>query len=181
MSTNSQDQEIDLGQIGTGIKNFFNGIVNSIFDFIFFVKKKLVIIGGLFVVGVALAFLLDSKTYNHEISVIPNFGSNEYLYKKIEQIDTKLREEDEAFFKQLGIKNFKDVISVEIEAFPAIYNFVNNKEQGNNFELIKLMAEDGNIDKIMKDEITSKNSLIARLMSYLCCRKIAISRLGEKP
>ena len=157
MSTNSQDQENDLGQIGKGIKNFFNGIVNSIFDFIFFVKKKLVIIGGLFVVGVALAFLLDSKTYNHEISVIPNFGSNEYLYKKIEQIDTKLREEDEAFFKQLGIKNFKDVISVEIEAFPAIYNFVNNKEQGNNFELIKLMAEDGNIDKIMKDEITSKN------------------------
>ena len=157
MSTNSQDQEIDLGQIVKGIKNFFNGIVNSIFDFIFFVKKKLVIIGGLFVVGVALAFLLDSKTYNHEISVIPNFGSNEYLYKKIEQIDTKLREEDEAFFKQLGIKNFKDVISVEIEAFPAIYNFVNNKEQGNNFELIKLMAEDGNIDKIMKDEITSKN------------------------
>ena len=157
MSTNSQDQEIDLGQIGKGIKNFFNGIVNSIFDFIFFVKKKLVIIGGLFVVGVALAFLLDSKTYNHEISVIPNFGSNEYLYKKIEQIDTKLREGDETFFKQLGIKNFKDVISVEIEAFPAIYNFVNNKEQGNNFELIKLMAEDGNIDKIMKDEITSKN------------------------
>ena len=39
MSTNSQDQEIDLGQIGTGIKNFFNGIVNSIFDFIFFVKN----------------------------------------------------------------------------------------------------------------------------------------------
>jgi hypothetical protein len=48
MSTNSQDQEIDLGQIGTGIKNFFNGIVNSIFDFIFFVKKKIVIIGRLF-------------------------------------------------------------------------------------------------------------------------------------
>ena len=33
----------------------------------------------------------------------------------------------------------------------------------------------------IKDEIASKNSLIARLMSYLCCRKIAISRLGEKP
>ena len=157
MSTNSQDQEIDLRQIGNGIKNFFKGIVNNIFDLIFFVKKKIIIIGILFVIGVALAYMVDSKTYNHEISVIPNFGSNEYLYKKIEQIDTKLREEDEAFFKQLGIKNFKDVISVEIEAFPAIYNFVNNKEQGNNFELIKLMAEDGNIDKIMKDEITSKN------------------------
>ncbi|UGS23661.1 hypothetical protein [Flavobacterium channae] len=157
MSTNSQDQEIDLGQIGTGIKNFFNGIVNSIFDFIFFVKKKIVIIGSLFVIGVVAAFVLDPKIYNHEISVIPNFGSNEYLYKKIEQIDTKLREEDKTFFKELGIKKYEDVVGIEIEAYPAIYNFVNNKEQANNFELIKLMAEDGNIDKIMEDEITSKN------------------------
>jgi len=101
--------------------------------------------------------VLDPKVYNHEISVIPNFGSNEYLYKKIEQIDTKLREEDETFFKELGIKKYEDVVGIEIEAYPAIYNFVNNKEQANNFELIKLMAEDGNIDKIMKEEITSKN------------------------
>lgn len=157
MSTNSQDQEIDLGQIRIGIKKFFNGIINSIFDVIFFFKKKIVVIGILFVLGVALAFIIDSKTYNHEVSVIPNFGSNEYLYKKIEQIDTKLREQDETFFKKIGVKNYKDVISVEIEAFPAIYNFVNNRDQQNNFELIKLMAEDGNIDKIMKDEITSKN------------------------
>lgn len=157
MSTNSQDQEIDLGQIGTGIKNFFNGIENSIFDFIFFVKKKIVIIGSLFIIGLVAAFVLDPKIYNHEISVIPNFGSNEYLYKKIEQIDTKLREEDETFFKDLGIKKHEHVKEIEIEAYPAIYNFVNNKEQGNNFELIKLMAEDGNIDKIMEGEITSKN------------------------
>jgi hypothetical protein len=163
MSTNSQDQEIDLGQIGKGIKNFFNGIVNSIFDFIFFIKKKIVIIGVLFVIGVIIAFLVDSKTYNHEVSVIPNFGSNEYLYKKIEQIDTKLREEDDVFFKELGIKNHKDIISVEIEAFPAIYNFVNNRDQQNNFELIKLMAEDGNIDKIMLDEITSKNYYLHKI------------------
>ena len=127
MSTNSQDQEIDLGQIGTGIKNFFSGIVNSIFDFIFFVKKKIVIIGSLFVIGVIAAFVLDTKIYNHEISVIPNFGSNEYLYKKIEQIDSKLREKDENFFKELGIKRFEEIKSVEIAAFPAIYNFVNNK------------------------------------------------------
>ena len=157
MSTNSQDQEIDLRQIGNGIKNFFKGIVNNIFDLIFFVKKKIIIIGILFVIGVALAYMVDSKTYNHEISVIPNFGSNEYLYKKIEQIDTKLREEDDSFFKELGIKNPKDVVGIEIEAYPAIYNFINNKEQGNNFELIKLMAEDGDIDKIMQGEITSKN------------------------
>lgn len=157
MSTNSQDQEIDLRQIGTGIKSLLNGVLNSIFDFIFFVKNKIVIIAILFVIGVVSAYVFDTKVYNHELSVIPNFGSNEYLYKKVEQIDTKLREEDAVFFKNLGIKNFKNVLDVEIEAFPAIYSFVNNRDQQNNFELIKLMAEDGNIDKIMQDEVTSKN------------------------
>ena len=158
MSTNSQDQEIDLGQIGTGIKNFFNGIVNSIFDFIFFVKKKIVIIGSLFVIGVVAAFVLDPKIYNHEISVIPNFGSNEYLYKKIEQVDTKLREKDILFFNELGIKSYEDILSIEIEAYPGVYDFIKtNSEEKTNFELLKLMAEDGNIDKILKDEMTSKN------------------------
>ncbi|WP_322551175.1 hypothetical protein [Flavobacterium psychraquaticum] len=157
MSTNSQDQEIDLGQIGKGINNFFNGMVNAFFDFLFFIKKKIIIIAVLFIVGVVAAFLLDSKVYNHEISVIPNFGSNEYLYKKIEQVDTKLREDDAVFFKELGIKNYEDILSVEIEAYPGIYNFVNNKNQENNFELIKLMAEDGNLEKIIKDNVTSIN------------------------
>jgi hypothetical protein len=157
MSTNSQEQEIDLGQIGAGIKNFSNTIVNSIFNFIFFLKKKIIIIGVLLILGVIAAFVLDSKVYNHEISVIPNFGSNEYLYKKIEQIDTKIREKDSVFFNQIGINNFKKIKKIEIEAFPAIYNFINNKEQENNFELIKLMAEAGSVDKIMKEEITSKN------------------------
>ena len=157
MSTNSQDQEIDLGQIGKAIKNFSNGIVDAFFNFLFFIKKKIIIIAVLLIAGVALAYIFDTKVYNHEVAVIPNFGSNEYLYKKIEQVNTKLREDDAAFFKELGISNFKNVISVEIEAFPGIYSFVNNKDQENNFELIKLMSEDGNIDKVMKDEVTSRN------------------------
>ncbi len=157
MSINSQDQEIDLGQIGKGIKNFFSGVVNSFFDVLLFIKNKIIIIVVLFVIGIVLAFTLDTKVYNHEVAVIPNFGSNEYLYKKIEQVDTKLREDDAEFFKALGITSFEDVISVEIEAYPGIYSFVNNKDQENNFELIKLMAEDGNLEKIIKEEVTSKN------------------------
>ncbi len=158
MSTNSQDQEIDLGQIGKGIKNFFNGMVNSFFDFLFFIKKKIIIISILIIVGILLAFSLDSKVYKHEISVIPNFGSNEYLYKKIEQVDTKLREKDILFFNELGIKSYEDILSIEIEAYPGVYDFIKtNSEEKTNFELLKLMAEDGNIDKILKDEMTSKN------------------------
>lgn len=158
MSTNSQDQEIDLGQIGKKIGSVFSGIVNSFFDLIFFIQKKILIIGVLLVVGIALAYLLDGKkNYEHEISVIPNFGSNEFLYKTIEELNTKLREEDPIFFKKIGIVDYKDIMSIKIEAYPAIYSFVNNKDQENNFELIKLMAEDGDLTKIFDDEMTSIN------------------------
>ena len=157
MSTNSQDQEIDLGQVFSKIGGFFTKLIERFFDFIFFLKKKILVIIVLFITGVVLAFLIDFKVYKHEVSVIPNFGSNEYLYKKIEQINAKLKENDSIFFKQLGIKRYDKIKEIEIDAYPAIYSFVNNKDQENNFDFIKLMAEDGNIEKIMKDEITSKN------------------------
>ena len=40
MSNNIQDQELDLTQIGQGIKNFFNNIVNKCFDFLFFIIRQ---------------------------------------------------------------------------------------------------------------------------------------------
>ena len=158
MSTNSQDQEIDLGQIGTGIKNFFNGIVNSIFDFIFFVKKKIIVVVVLFVLGVVLGILLDKKhSYIQKMILIPNFGSNEYLYNKISLLESKLKEKDVVFFKSIGINNIDEIGKFEIKPINGIYNFINSKENTLNFEFIRLMAEDSNIEKIIKDDVTSKN------------------------
>ncbi len=158
MSTNSQDQEIDLGQIGTGIKNFFNGIINSIFDFIFFVKKKIIIVGVLFIAGIALGYFLDQEHgYTQDITVIPNFGSNEYLYKKVEFLNSRIIENDEQFFKSIGVKNSKTIGKLEIKAINGIFGFVNMRDNEQNFELIKLMAEDGNIEEIIKNDVTSKN------------------------
>lgn len=39
MSTNSQDQEIDLGQVFKKIGDFYQLILDKIFDFILFLKK----------------------------------------------------------------------------------------------------------------------------------------------
>ena len=158
MSTNSQDQEIDLGQIGTGVKSLFNGIINSVFDFIFFVKKKIIVVGVLFVLGVVLGILLDKKhSYIQKMILIPNFGSNEYLYNKISLLESKLKEKDIVFFKSIGINNIDEIGKFEIKPINGIYNFINSKENTLNFEFIRLMAEDGNIEKIIKDDVTSKN------------------------
>lgn len=158
MSTNSQEQEIDLGQIGAGIKKLLNSILNTIFDFIFFIKKKIIVIVILFVLGVVLGFYADrTPNYTQDITVIPNFGSNEYLYKKIDFLNSRIIEKDDQFFKSIGVVNYDKIGKIEIKAINGIFGFVNMRNNEQNFELIKLMAEDGNIDEIIKNDITSKN------------------------
>ena len=44
MSTNSQDQEIDLGQVFSKIGKFFKKIVDSTFDAVLFVRKNIIIL-----------------------------------------------------------------------------------------------------------------------------------------
>ena len=159
MSTNSQDQEIDLGQIGKGIQNFFQGIINSFFDLIFFLKKKIIIVSSLFVIGVALGYFLDkNSSYTQDILVMPNFGSNEYLYKKIEFLNSRIIENDSVFFKSIGVSNSEMIGKLEIKAVNGVFQFVNQGDENKqNFELIKLMAEDGNIEEIVKEVAISKN------------------------
>lgn len=163
MSTNSQDQEIDLGQVFKKVGSFFQSMVDSLFDAILFVKKNIIILSILFVVGAGLGFYLDKtdKTYNNEIIVTPNFGSVDYLYSKIALLDAKKKENDTLFFSNLGIKNVKEFGKIEIEPIIDVFKFVDKKPD--NFELIKLMAEDGDIDKIVENEITSKNYLFHQI------------------
>lgn len=151
------DQEIDLSQISKKIGDKVQSFIDWLFSGILFIRKNIVIIGILFVVGAGLGFLLDvkTKTYNHEIIVLPNFGSTDYLYSKIFLIDSKIKEGDTVFLKQIGIKNPKHFQKIEIEPIPDIYRFISGSEQ--NFEMIKLMAEDGDLKKIVDDNLTSKN------------------------
>ncbi|WP_329806822.1 hypothetical protein [Flavobacterium facile] len=159
MSTNSQEQEIDLSQIGKSISKVFQNAINMCFDFLFFIQKRIIIIASLFVIGVIAGYLIDKgRKYEHKISVIPNFGSSDYLYNQIDLLQKKLDEKDDAFFKKIGINDSRDILSFKIEANQVVYSFISDRERGvQNLELIKLMAEDGDIDKILKDKLTSRN------------------------
>lgn len=157
MSTNSQDQEIDLSQLSKKIGGFFQKIVDSFFDFFLFIKRNIVIVGILFILGIVLGYILDKKSseYDHEVIVLPNFGSVGYLYSKINLINSKRKEGDTLFLKSIGIKEPKKLGLVEVEPIIDVYRFIQERES--NFDLIKLMAEDGDIDKIIKNETTAKN------------------------
>ncbi|GGC81536.1 hypothetical protein GCM10011508_06050 [Flavobacterium lutivivi] len=155
---NNDSQEIDLSQISRKIGGFFDGIIFNIFRIIFFLKRNIVLVGILLVLGAGLGYFLDktNKNYENQIVVIPNFDSVDYLYSKIELINSKVKEGDTIFLKNVvGIKNPKKLGLIEIKPITDVYKFIKDKD--NNFEMIKLMAEDGDIKKIIEENVTSKN------------------------
>jgi len=165
-SQNNDNLEIDLSQISKKIGGFFEGISNSIFRGILFIKRNIIIFISLFIIGIVIGYYLDetSNKFDHEIIVAPNFGSVDYLYGKIDQIESKVKEQDTVFLKSIGIDKPKSLLKIEIEPIIDVYNFVNssttilnNAQNTQNFELVKLLSEDGDINKVIKEKTTSKN------------------------
>ena len=104
---NDESQEIDLTQISKKIGGFFENISTSIFKSILFFKRNIIWLSILLVIGVGLGYYFDktTKEYNHQIILIPNFGSVDYLYAKIDLINSKISESDTLFLKnEVGIK-----------------------------------------------------------------------------
>jgi hypothetical protein len=165
-TNNLDNQEIDLSMISDKIKGFFDGIAFSIFKGILFLKRNLLILGILLIAGIGFGIFLDTtnNSYDSEIIVKPNFGSTDYLYSKIDLLESKIKNRDTVFLKSIGIESPKNIIRIEIAPIIDIYRFVNYNEKNinlttntQNFELVKLLAENGDINKVIKDKTTSKN------------------------
>ena len=154
---NFEDQEIDLSVISDKIGGLFQNINTLIFEIIQFFFRKKIIIGGLILLGVGLGLYMDrtQKSYKTQVIVTPNFGSSEYLYSQIDLIQSKIQENDLAYLKSIGIQSPEKLKKIEIKPIIDVYKFVNNNDK--NFELLKLMAEDGDIKKILEENTTSKN------------------------
>ncbi|HNP33762.1 MAG TPA: hypothetical protein PKN96_10765 [Flavobacterium sp.] len=163
---NTDNQEIDLSQISKRIGNFFENISASIFKGILFFKRNILWVGTLFVLGVGIGLYLDktTKVYDNEIIVSPNFGSVDYLYAKVDLISSKINDGDTLFLKNVvGIKEPKKLKRITIAPITDVYKFINNSDK--NFEFVKLLAEDGDIKKIVNENLTSKNYPF-HLLSY---------------
>jgi uncharacterized membrane protein len=157
-SQNNDNQEIDLSQISKKIGVFFENISTAIFRGILFFKRNIIWIGILFILGVGLGLYLDKRTkvYDNEIIVSPNFGSVDYLYAKVELISSKISDNDTVFLKEVvGIKEPKKLKKIVVMPITDVYKFINNSDK--NFEFVKLLAEDGDIKKIVNENLTSKN------------------------
>jgi len=154
--------EISLSQVADKVKGYFNGLNNAFFNVIQFIVRNVIIIIALIVLGIGLGTYLDSgtKIYTHKIIVMPNFKSVNYLYQEVERINTKIKEGDFEYLEKIGIPDAKRVVKVQIEAIVDIYEFINENgtapESDTKFQLFKLISENGDMNKMLEDNTTSK-------------------------
>ncbi len=152
----ADDQEIDLGSISRGIGKAVDSVGRLVFTSIRFFVRNIIIVGILIVLGVTIGIFLDQgKSYDHQVIVSPNFGSTDYLYSKIQLLDAKINERDTAFLKKIGIQHPRNLLAIKIDPVVDVYRFVNSNEL--NFRTLELLADDGDLNKIVKDNTTSKN------------------------
>ena len=162
---NNIPEEIDLGILFKKISGFFSNLSFLIFKCILYVKNNVLLLLGILISGIVLGSLFDNSTkvYDSNIIVTPNMGGTDYLYSKIDLLSSKLKENDYTFFKSIGIKNPEKIALIEIDPIVDIYSFVNNStsaasaQNTQNFELVKLLSESSDINKVIKEELTSKN------------------------
>ena len=155
---NSTDQEIDIFDITKSINGFVDKTNVFIFRSIQLFVRNWILVLILLGLGFGIGYYLDvsKKSYDNKIIVTPNFGSVDYLYSQIDLIEAKIISGDTLFLKDVvGISHPKAIKKIDIKPISDAFKFVEDKEQ--NFELLKLMADDGDINKVLVDNITSKN------------------------
>lgn len=167
---NNIPEEIDL----FSLKEFITNAINkSIMNTFLFLKKNVYKLSLLFIAGVLLGGVADYlfKSYVAEVVVNSNFTTNDYLYSRVDQLNNHFIQNTN---KELPISNYKNFTKIEVEPVVDVYTFVNNMspnalvnaQTSQNFEMLKLMSEKGDINKIIKDEITSKNYDLQRINIY---------------
>jgi len=154
---NNNDQEIDLRQVSQKMGQAYENFLSWIFRGFLFVKRNLIVLIVLFVIGAGIGCYLDksNKVYESKIVVTANFGSVDYLYSKIELLKSKIFQGDLQYLESTGINDFKKIGFIKIEPIIDIYPFINNNPQ--NFELVKILGEEGSLEDAIKNNITSKN------------------------
>jgi hypothetical protein len=153
--TNNADRELDLSDMSEKIKGAISRANDKMFDVILFIKRNIIIIVLLFIAGVALGIYLDkNKTYTQKLFVVPNFGSVDYLYAKVDNLNAKLREDEEVFLQGIGLKT--KIGKVEIEPVVEIYKFIEG-EENRNYDMFKLMSENRDVSDVVEDNVTARN------------------------
>lgn len=152
-STDNKDyNEIDLNEIPKKIGKLFEILRYKVNMFFVFLVKNAKFLIPLLILGFGLGFFLDTRvnSYKHEVIVIPNLESTDYLYSKIELINSKIKLKDTVFFEEIQLD--KDLKLSRISISPISDPFLLVDEKREYLDLIKLLLDNGDPDKFLESE-----------------------------
>lgn len=159
-STNTSD-EIDLGQLFQMIGNGFNRIFRAFLRFFLFIKKNILILIGLVLLGIAIGFGLKqiiSEKMKTEVIVRPNIESKDYLYDVVAEIEANIKSENADFFNTIDI-DIKEIKSLDVIVESMGDKNSKLEDELKYLELLKGLELSGSVSDIVRDEILSRNSL----------------------
>src|SRR5690554_4957628 len=116
MAQQNTSEEIDLGYLFKKSNDFIRSFVRAIFQVLAFYVKYWIILLVLVLLGWGYGYYVDSnskKTYINEGIVIPNFESVDYLYKNINFLNNKIRQNDTTFLKNVFPSGYDRVNAIE--------------------------------------------------------------------
>ncbi|WP_396632693.1 hypothetical protein [Maribacter sp. R86514] len=166
-STQNNSDEIDLGQLFQLIGRGFNAIFRWILRVFLYLKKNILLLIGLVVVGLAIGYGLNqiiSKKYKTEVIVKPQIESKNYLYDVVSEIQSNIKSKDTLFFNSIGVENidFKG-LNIEINRVVEIGNAESDLKY---LELLQSFENTDAISDIVRAELQNKSSFNHRITFY---------------
>ncbi|WP_282160180.1 hypothetical protein [Ulvibacterium marinum] len=166
---NSSD-EIDLGQLFQMIQRGLDRVFRGFLRLFLHLKKNVLILIGLVVLGVAIGFGLNqivTRGMKTDVIVKPNLESKNYLYDVIDEIQANIKAKDTSFFQPLGIsidrlKGFK----IEIEPIEGGQNGKNLEDQMKYLETLQSFQNTTIISDVVRTEILNSSSLNHRISFF---------------
>jgi hypothetical protein len=157
MESKNIEKEVDVIDIGRGIKTTIYGAAYNLVVFYRFLKQNILLLLLLLLVGSGVGYGLDKyfETYISRVIVSANFESADYLYNTIELINSKIKQKDKKFLESIGLIEHQHISKIEVKPVIDVYHFIN--QNPNNFEMIKLLSESGDPKSTITDLTTSKN------------------------
>ena len=153
-----EQDEIDLSFIFQKIGDFFKNLLVGFLQIISFYYKRRWILLILLATGAILGYILESTSkseFKNNFIVTANYGSSDYLYNKIDAVDSKINLMDSTFLEKAFGEHYLRVNSIEIDPIVNIYSFIGQSKS--NQELFELLSEDKEMSEFIKDPINSRN------------------------
>ncbi len=155
--------EVDVKFMAQRANSFYNNFIFNIYRLLRFIVRRWYVFLGLLIVGIALGMYVDStKTsrLRHELIVVPNFGSIDYLNQKVKDYDRL-----ELNKKLIALNAGNEVYKIKIEPIYDAYNYILTDPV--HFNAFKVLSDRGiDIEKYSKSKLASKNYKYHMLTVY---------------